>query len=103
MVEETSFTAARTAKCYGGAGDDVIVEGADGYVGRTAVCLYGEGGNDSLVGAAGNDTHIGGVGNDTLFGGRGSDRVYVDTADADRRGVRPTAGAGRRHSRLLTK
>ena len=44
-------------------------------------CLYGNGGNDTLLGGAGDDTLDGGDDNDTLDGGAGTDYMAGGKGD----------------------
>ncbi|MDA7424318.1 calcium-binding protein [Thalassococcus lentus] len=55
---------------FAGAGDDYLTASA---LSSTAVRLYGQNGNDSLVGRDGSDYLNGGLDNDTIIGGAGDD------------------------------
>ena len=56
---------------YGGNGNDRI----DSSGMSTAVVLFGNGGNDTLLGGSGNDSINGGAGNDSLKGNAGNDTL----------------------------
>ena len=70
-----------TAAAFGGAGNDVLISDAGGY-------LDGEAGNDTITAGAnvadnvvqggdGNDTLTGSVGRDLMYGGAGNDRIVA--------------------------
>jgi Ca2+-binding RTX toxin-like protein len=78
-------TGLRTAICMlGQGGSDTLTGGSgadvlDGGIGNDR--LIGGGGNDTLLGGDGNDTLIGWVGADVMDGGEGSDLYMVDALD----------------------
>ncbi|WP_339057673.1 calcium-binding protein [Candidatus Regiella endosymbiont of Tuberolachnus salignus] len=63
---------------FGGAGNDILLAGADQ---RGAKTFYGEAGNDQLYGGKESDQLFGGSGNDTLKGNGGDDHLYGGAGD----------------------
>jgi len=61
---------------YGGDGDDKIV--IDAALGDIYLCVYAEGGNDTIIGGPGDDDLSGEDGNDSIIGGGGNDTLYGD-------------------------
>jgi len=73
---------------YGNDGNDNITINSN--LGAMMACVYGQGGNDTLIGGAGtsmldggdgNDSIVGGAANDILVGGGGTDTITTGKTD----------------------
>ncbi|WP_158273315.1 Ig-like domain-containing protein [Limnohabitans sp. WS1] len=69
-------TSSGTGTLRGGAGDDQLV-----HSGTSAIYLFGEAGNDTVISGTGSDSLEGGSGNDSLFSAGGADTMRAGDGD----------------------